>query len=82
MKTSTLKYALSVLDAQFAHAQNRTGVAYRANKSDDAQQAYYAGMCDMLNLLISEGYTNSTRGVERNYGRHFIKRGNGQEVSA
>ena len=71
MKNNTLLYALSVLDVQLSHC-----------KGDPNQYAFYCGMRDMLNIIVTDGYTNQTRGVEQGYPGHKIRRGNGAIIQS
>ena len=62
MDKRTLVYALQVLDAQF-NANRKT-----EDRSPEhmRQTAYYDGMRTMLELIISEGYTDNVYVVREN----------------
>lgn len=70
VSASAVSYALSVLDAQAEHAD-------RTPRGKE-QAAFYRGMLDMINILVSDAYTGK-EAVERTPEGHRIHgRGNTQ----
>ena len=67
IKAATLRYALGVLNAQGRHAEN-------GNKE---QEAYYKGMRDMLEIIVSDAYTHSSYIVGAYDRKHGILYENG-----
>lgn len=61
IKAATLRYALGVLNAQGRHAEN----------GNREQEAYYRGLRDMLEIIVSDAYTHSNYivgGCDRKHG--------------
>lgn len=61
MDKRTLTYALQVLDKQREHIETKSS----------EQNAYYDGMQRMLEIIISEAYTEPATVIYRN-GKHSI----------
>lgn len=70
VSASTVSYALSVLDSQAEHADRVP--------RDKVQAAFYRGMLEMLNVLVSAAYT-AEKAVERTPDGHKITEGRGTE---
>ncbi len=51
IKTSTLEYALHIVDMQYDHIRSAGGKA-----AQEKQRSYFNGMRTMLELLITQGY--------------------------
>lgn len=67
MDKSTLVYALQVLDVQADH--NRKTPENAPEKR--IQSAYYDGMRTMLELILSEGYSENVY-IVRESGKHTV----------
>lgn len=65
MTSKTLNEALQVLDVQKRYMNDGDEVSVKV------QSAYYDGMCRMLELIISEAYTDNTFVVVED-GKHKI----------
>lgn len=72
MKTSVIKSALSVLDVQHEYIKTR----------GKAQSAYYDGMRAMLDILITDYFTNGAGGVQRNETGHIIRLDDGSIIQS
>ena len=71
MDNTTLAYALHVLDAQKRNVKKFSSAAQR-----DRQQAYYDGMRRMLEIILTDGYTNDSVFLTCQGGQHLVKRHN------
>lgn len=58
-----IQYALAVLDNQFLHCHD--------NITDKEQRAYYDGMYEMLELILTSGYENLSFGIQHT-NKHYV----------
>ena len=65
MKQATLLYALSVLDYQYLHCAGR----------NEEQRAYYDGMKNMLDIIVSDALMSDFCVCKDNTGKHFTRGG-------
>lgn len=69
VSAATVSYALEVLNSQAEHADRVP--------RDKVQAAFYRGMLEMLNVLVSAAYT-AEKAVERTPGGHTINDRSGE----
>lgn len=72
MKKETLEYALFILNTQREHLNNNDNFITDTGKF--AQQAYYQGLRTMLDIIVSEAYTDEHYVDYGSDGIHHIKR--------
>lgn len=72
IKESTLRYALDVLDAHRKHAN--------AHPEDARQEGYYLGLRDMLNVSISNAFSELNAVGMDSDGRHYILTKDGRKI--
>ena len=66
----TIRYAEELLNAQYDHIRKE-----KAGIPRNRQEAYYNGMRAMLEVLISNGYTDNAVHVQRDaWGKHSVYR--------
>lgn len=56
----TIRYAEETLDAQYSHIRKE-----KAGIPRNRQEAYYNGMRDMLEILVTNGYTDNAVKIQR-----------------
>lgn len=73
---TTLQNALGVLDAQLTHV-NKCETMYKFEK----QNAYYKGMRDMLEIILTDYYTNKNELYRHSNLEHSIHTKNGDVIT-
>ena len=68
MNYTRIDRALELLDIHYNY--------YKENKRDKEQKAYYDGLKDMLENVLSNCYTENYYIKRNEYGKHFVSCGN------
>lgn len=69
MKNKTHRAALALLDAQYQHVNEVPYIHH------ETQAAYYTGLRNMLELVLTDNYTNNGAIVLADNGHHYFVKG-------
>ena len=72
IKKETIEYALELLDIQYDHIRKE-----KKGIPQNRQEAYYNGMHEMLEMILTQAFTDNSIQVSHDcYFNHFIKQNN------
>lgn len=71
VEQSTIEYALNVLNLQYGHIEKC---------NSPRQEAYYRGLYNMLEMIVTQAYATGTTSLIEKGGEHSIRFPDGHEL--